>query len=146
MKELMAGYCANPPVARIGPRITKDAWENYRKNRGSFHTIFGDRTDSHPTSAQPAPPPPRVFREGIANGEKNRRGEIGSLFANYARSETAAAAEAANEHRPMPRVKYGGEENLEHARGSELAKILQMTPLTNRPTSSQFFNQKFTLS
>lgn len=41
MKELMGGYCENPALAKKGPRIKKDALENWRKNRGSCQNILG---------------------------------------------------------------------------------------------------------
>lgn len=133
MKELMGGYCDNPAIYRTGPRISKSAWENYRKNRGSFHNIIGSGYGSNDASA--ATPVPRVNREGTNNEEKNRRGEVGNLLGHYGRMPMSA--------RPIPRVKFDGEDILAHQRGSSVAKTLNMVPLTARPSSTQFFNHKY---
>lgn len=134
MKELMGGYCDNPPIAKTGPRISKDAWENYRKNRGSFQSIIGTQT-GYTTNEAGSLVHPRVHREGTTNEEKNRRGEVGQLLAQYGRQPLSA--------RPVPRVKFGGENVLAHQRGSSVEKSLKMVPLTARPSSTQFFNHKY---
>lgn len=133
MKELLGGYCQNPAIPKTGPRISKSAWENYRKNRGSFQNIIGNGYGSTDSSA--AAPPPRVYREGTLNEEKNRQGEVGNLLGHYGRMPLSA--------RPIPRVKFGGGDILEHQRGSSVEKSLKMVPLTTRPSSTQFFNHKY---
>lgn len=134
MKELMGGYCENPAIPRTGPRISKSAWENYRKNRGSFHNIIGSGYGSNDPSV--TAPPPRVFREGTTNEEKNRRGEVGNLLGHYGRMPLSA--------RPVPRVKFdGGDILANHQRGSNVEKTLKMVPPTSRPSSTQFFNHKY---
>lgn len=131
MKELLGGYCPNPPLAKTGPRIPKEALENYRKNRGSFSSIIGREYGTQ----SPALVQPRVKREGSYYEEKNRRGEMGDLLGKYGHQPS--------DTQPIPRVKFGGEDNLVHNRGSSMDKALRQVPLTNRPSSSQFFNHKY---
>lgn len=130
MKELLTGYCDNPPIARRGPRITKDAYENFQKNQGTFNHILND----YGKDIKPENFHSRVKFEGKAYNEKNR-GSMGNLLGNYGQHPLSA--------RPIPRVKYEGEDNYVNNRGSSIEKTLKMVPASHRPSSTEFFNHKY---
>lgn len=130
MKEILTGYCENPPIQRKGPRITRDAQENFIKNKGTFNTIIGDYGKNITTEHTS----PRNFYEGKTNNVKGR-GSVGNLLSNYGYHPLSA--------RPIPRVKYEAEDILDHNRGAGVNKTLKMVPPSARPSSTTFFNYKF---
>ena len=127
MSELLTGYWENPPVIRKGPRITKEAYGNFLKNKGSLTNLcynnYGKNVESETHQ-------PKVQYEGKSNLEKNQ-GSMGNLFRNYGYAPLSA--------RPVPRVKFEGVNNMEANRGSSIDKTLKQVPPSSRPSSSQFF-------
>jgi hypothetical protein len=130
MNELLTGYNEHPAFERKGPRIKKEAHENYTKNKGTFSTILNhsDNRDD-----QPIRPAPKVKYEGMEN-RITGAGTVSSLFSNYGYQPISA--------RPIPRVKFDGADNLLNNRGSSASKTLQMVPLSNRPSSTIFFQPR----
>lgn len=130
MNELLSGYCENPVLPRKGPRIKREAEENFLKNKGTFNTIL-DHTGAD--KEEPKRPPPKVHYEGMQNREVGA-GSVGNLLSNYGYHPASA--------RPVPRVKFNGADNLINNSGSGASKTLQMIPLTSRPSSAQFFQPR----
>lgn len=129
MREVLTGYC-DPAVPKKGPRIKKEAEENFIKNRGTFNVILGD----YGKNIQNEQLNPRVYYEGKLNNQKGR-GSVGNLLSNYGHQPMSA--------RPVPRVKFEAEDILEHNRGAGVDKTMKMVPPSSRPSSSTFFNYKF---
>ncbi|RNA05661.1 hypothetical protein BpHYR1_015464 [Brachionus plicatilis] len=130
MKEVLTGFCESQPIIKKGPRIKKEAQENYMKNKGSFNFILNEYGKGGSNECTK----PRVYYEGKYNNEKGR-GSVGNLFTNYGNLPLSA--------RPVPRVKFEAENILDHNRGSGVNKTLHMVPESSRPKSTTFFNFKF---
>jgi len=129
MKEILTGYC-DPPIQKKGPRVKKEAYDNFLKNKGTFNNIIaGYGKDINPETHNP-----RNFHEGKSYNQK-AHGSVGNLFANYGNYPISA--------RPVSRVKFEGTEILENSRGTGVDKIFKMVPLTQRPSSTQFFNATY---
>ena len=127
MNEILGGYWEHPPVIRKGPRITKEAYSNFVKNKGSVSNVcfkeYGTQTNDKVAG-------PKVQYEGMDNLLKNQ-GTLGPLMNNYGYHPLSA--------RPVPRVKFDGVDNMDKNRGSEFEKTLKQVPPSSRPSSSQFF-------
>lgn len=130
MKEVLTGYCENQPIIKKGPRIKKEAQENYVKNKGSFNYILNEYGKNPLDECTK----PRVYYEGKNYNEKGR-GSVGNLLANYGNHPISA--------RPIPRVKFEAGEILDHNKGTGVYKVLHMVPETSRPKSCTFFNFKY---
>lgn len=129
MNELLTGYWEHPPIERKGPRVKKEAEHIFQKNQGNMNTVLHEYGKNIPEEHHTS----RAHFEGKYNVEKSR-GSMNDLLGNYGRHAQSA--------KPVARVKYGGNDNLANNRGSGIQKTFDGVPLTNRPSSSQFFNSK----
>ena len=130
MSELLTGYNEHPAFDRKGPRIKREAHENYKKNKGTFNTILDHSSNK---DDQPVRPAPKVKYEGMEN-RNTGAGTVSSLFSNYGYHAPSA--------RPVPRVKFDGTDNLLNNNGSDASKTLQMVPPSARPSSTIFFQPR----
>lgn len=130
MNELLTGYCENPTIERKGPRIKREAEENFHKNKGTFNTIL---THNSGVREEARRPNPKVYYEGMDN-RITGSGTLGNLFANYGYHPLSA--------KPIPRVKFDGTNNMINNSGSSASKTLHMVPPSARPSSASFFQPR----
>ena len=130
MKEILTGYCDNPALPRKGPRITKAAFDNFEKNKGSFNTILNHENNSEEVAEKKVP---KVHYEGVDNREQGF-GTVANLYSEYGHHPVP--------DKPVPRVKFEGTNILMNNRGSQLEKTLKMVPPSSRPSSSVFFDMR----
>jgi hypothetical protein len=126
MNELLGGY-ADPALERKGPRIKKEAENNFNKNKGTFHTILTHEKE------EPKIYQPKVSYEGM-NNRITGNGTVSSLFTNYGFHPLSA--------KPVPRVKFDGADFMANNNGSEASKTLSMVPPSTRPSSTIFFQPR----
>ena len=130
MNELLTGYNEHPTIERKGPRIKREAHENYTKNKGTFSTILNHAKN---VDDQPKFYAPKVKYEGM-NNRVTGAGTVHELFNNYGYHPLSA--------KPVARVKFDGADNMVANNGSEASKTLHMIPPSARPSSTIFFQPR----
>ena len=124
MKSFLGGY-PDPPHERKGPRVKKEAHQNYLKNKGS---VGGICFTNYGKNEQEDSYNPRVYYTGRDNHEKGK-GTVSQLFTNYGNLPVSARA--------IPRVKFEGSDNYEKNKGEAFSKTFQMIPPTpSRPKTA----------
>jgi hypothetical protein len=130
MADHMTGYCDNPPVDRKGPRVKAEAEEIFKKNQGNMNVVM----HQYGKDIVPECVVSKAKYEGVENVEKGR-GTMHNLLGNYGNHPLSA--------RPVARVKLQGADIAENHRGASMDATFKSMPLTSRPGSRTFFNQKF---